>query len=521
MATTILEVSTFSKIPSFVPQGVLYLTQDTSDLYIGTGSSIGPAVSFVAGGGSSTGIASVFDVRVYGADPTGVADSSSAFNAALAAAYAAKGGTVYFPTGTYKIASQINIPNDGSTAFNNSPLQPSIRITGSASSGGLIPGGGSTPVPFDGGPAYGGSVLNLTNNSAQAKICSFGTGPLEIDHLTLVDTTTDSASFIFVSNTTLNIHDVSFLGTHVGSAAVNDAIVLGGTSVTASGSFNAPFQGYGAIITHCYFENIKRAVVGQVDCNSVFISENTIWSSCGNTTGGAIELGAAGISTNHGNFVSHNLFECTWYKYGIVIVGQYNKLLHNDFWDTGASFTAGILIGGQNNMVAGGITNNQSNTTKPYFLENNSSLLSNVYIGDGFDPSSFPVIATSLGATAVNISPGQALKVDPANASSVIPCAVTDTVGGIAVGICVNITGPVGGGKSVYVASHGNILSSSPYAPVLGTGTISLGQFVVVDTTTAGRVMGTSTYTPGTVIGICTQAQNTVGQKVGVLLGLR
>lgn len=48
----IKEVSTFSRIPAFVPFGVLYYTQDTNDLYIGTGTSVGPAVSFVAGGGA-------------------------------------------------------------------------------------------------------------------------------------------------------------------------------------------------------------------------------------------------------------------------------------------------------------------------------------------------------------------------------------------------------------------------------------------------------------------------------------
>lgn len=52
MATAINEVSTFSKIPSFVPFGVLYFTQDTADLYIGTGSSNGPAVEAISGGSS-------------------------------------------------------------------------------------------------------------------------------------------------------------------------------------------------------------------------------------------------------------------------------------------------------------------------------------------------------------------------------------------------------------------------------------------------------------------------------------
>lgn len=49
--TKIKQVSTFAKIPAFVPFGVLYFTQDTSDLYIGTGSSTGAAVNFISGGG--------------------------------------------------------------------------------------------------------------------------------------------------------------------------------------------------------------------------------------------------------------------------------------------------------------------------------------------------------------------------------------------------------------------------------------------------------------------------------------
>jgi hypothetical protein len=56
MAIAILDVPTFSNIPSFVPFGVLYYTQDTADLYIGTGSSSGPAVNFIAGGGGDVRI---------------------------------------------------------------------------------------------------------------------------------------------------------------------------------------------------------------------------------------------------------------------------------------------------------------------------------------------------------------------------------------------------------------------------------------------------------------------------------
>jgi hypothetical protein len=61
--TVIQEVSTFSKIPNFVPFGVLYLTQDTLDLYIGTGASTGPAVTFISGGGGSSPAGSAGDIQ--------------------------------------------------------------------------------------------------------------------------------------------------------------------------------------------------------------------------------------------------------------------------------------------------------------------------------------------------------------------------------------------------------------------------------------------------------------------------
>jgi hypothetical protein len=51
----ILEASTFSNIPCFVPRGVLWYTVDTDLLYIGTGisnSSGSPGVTLIGGGGT-------------------------------------------------------------------------------------------------------------------------------------------------------------------------------------------------------------------------------------------------------------------------------------------------------------------------------------------------------------------------------------------------------------------------------------------------------------------------------------
>lgn len=66
MATTILEVPTFSAIPSFVPLGTLYFTRDTLDIYVGTGSSVGPAVTFVAGGGVSAATPNLLQISTAG-----------------------------------------------------------------------------------------------------------------------------------------------------------------------------------------------------------------------------------------------------------------------------------------------------------------------------------------------------------------------------------------------------------------------------------------------------------------------
>lgn len=51
----------------------------------------------------------VFNPLDYGADPTGVADSSTAIQAAIDAAYNAGGGEVFFPAGRYRIANTLKI----------------------------------------------------------------------------------------------------------------------------------------------------------------------------------------------------------------------------------------------------------------------------------------------------------------------------------------------------------------------------------------------------------------------------
>lgn len=119
----------------------------------------------------------------------------------------------------------------------------------------------------------------------------------------------------------------------------------------------------------------------------------------------------------------------------------------------------------------------------------------------------FSAVSTS-GVTA-----GNPVKLDTGNANQVNPTVTTDTGAGIPVGIAIVTTGA---SSPTYIATNGQVAT-----PVLGTGTCAIAQFVIVDTTTNGRVKCTSTFTAGTVIGKALQAQSTVGNALNVLVQLQ
>jgi hypothetical protein len=112
-----------------------------------------------------------------------------------------------------------------------------------------------------------------------------------------------------------------------------------------------------------------------------------------------------------------------------------------------------------------------------------------------------------------SLTAGQVVKLDTANANAVVVATTTDTAAGIPIGIVANSPGAA---ANAYVVVKGMIIT-----PLLGTGTCSIGNFVIVDTTTNGRVKCTGTYTAGTIIGYATAAQSTVGSAVKVLVDLK
>jgi hypothetical protein len=127
------------------------------------------------------------------------------------------------------------------------------------------------------------------------------------------------------------------------------------------------------------------------------------------------------------------------------------------------------------------------------------------------------LVSTAAITTAANLGSGLQsaavpVKADTSNANQFVVTTTSDTGAGVVIGVLSNT--PAAG-------ALGNIVTSGVVPMVLGTGTAAIGNFVIVDTTTTGRVKCTGTYTAGTVIGVAMSAQSSVGSNFNVMVNLR
>jgi hypothetical protein len=282
----------------------------------------------------------VFNVKAYGAKGDGATDDTSSVNAAFAAAYAAGGGSIYFPPGVYLIAGELVVPNDGA----GQPRQPPYTLLGTGMG---VDGRWATPQS-------NGSTLILTEaTNPVGKIDTRGSGYLEISGISFKDTGSDSVPFIHSTNTTLHVHDCSFTSSQTGTANVQDAIVLGGNNPAHvyTADSDAVFSGYGTTIERNFFAQIRHAVVGNTYVNGVQVVNNTVGQGSGSSTAGDapfIFIGhGAGSSANAGDVVFGNLIEMTGYYYGVRL-DQYDEnftMWGNNAYDGGSNSTATYYLG--------------------------------------------------------------------------------------------------------------------------------------------------------------------------------
>ena len=101
------------------------------------------------------------------------------------------------------------------------------------------------------------------------------------------DTNSDNFLFIHTTNTTLNIHDVDFVGNFncFQTSCTQNAIVLGGASTTGKTSDpDDAFQGYGTIISNNDFQYLSTIVQFGYAANGVEVDFNKVEGNCGSST---------------------------------------------------------------------------------------------------------------------------------------------------------------------------------------------------------------------------------------------
>lgn len=297
-----------------------------------------PTTPFVATGTTTARnapdrAADFLSVLDFGAACDGTTDDTAAFNAAIAAAMTS-GKELRIPERTCLILGQLWLPNDGATP----PKQKPLRIVGT----------GPTWSGRGAQAANGGSVLDMRYSGAYGKLLTTGLGLLEVAGLTFVDGAGTTTPWIYTTNTTLNVHGNSFIGSKNNLLCDQDAIILGGTvGVEGQGDPSHGFQGYGTTIWGNYFNRVRRAVYGRTFCNATVVRDNTVWSSSGsNLAGGAaIEFDSVGGQTATGNNITGNLIEATYYAYGVKLgSASQNVIVGNSCYDAVGNTLASVRL---------------------------------------------------------------------------------------------------------------------------------------------------------------------------------
>lgn len=540
MPASVLEVPTLSFIPQFVPFGVLYYTQDTGNIYVGTGSSDPPNVELVASGGTPGGFSG--DIQYNNAGQFG--GSAATIDAPGNISALSVNATNGFQVAT--LATTGNYLRGNGTNFISSPIQA-----------------GDVPTPS--------IKWSDLQNATAALTLSNGNNGTELDHT--------SAVTIAVKNTTLSTSATSqsspivrLSGTYwTGAASAEDNwtiqdVVANGTNgsstltFTHSGSSGAPTAVFPAGTAGNASLAVGSATTGfwQVNSNTLGIQFTNV-----NGGGGAIQLysgstnawqltyapssGFTQLVSNTANIVTGIVGNLTTLsgRSGVCLgnpalagtsAGTQHCVSIGDLTTNSGALCQFTPTSGATNFVALSVnpTINQTGTSsgnytallvsaKETSLKGTTNNLLDLQAGAAGTTSKFRVdnsgnaiavggYALSLVATST-ISSVSPVKADTSNANQVVVTSTTDTGPGIVVGVCIN---------NPNAGANGVILTNGIAPMVLGTGTVSIGNFIIVDTTTNGRVKATTSYPPpGSLIGIAMAAQSTVGNSFNVAVSLR
>lgn len=205
------------------------------------------------------------NVLDYGADNTGVASSVSAFNAALAL-----GGTVYVPSGTYKLNSQVTVNVDNTTLF----LAANVTLTLSG-------------VVAQQSPIFGNQITVTANNCAVV-----GSGPSSLLQLS----GSQANALGIVHHSGFMVKDLMVDGGKSTTSAIADDTFGSGISIicTADGGTTTDVN---ATVDNCTVRNCVQYgfnIYGN-QANGIKITNCNIYSN--GKAGDALSVGAGIVST--------------------------------------------------------------------------------------------------------------------------------------------------------------------------------------------------------------------------------
>jgi hypothetical protein len=203
---------------------------------------------------SAAEVGSPVSVKDYGAQGDGSTDDTSSIQAAINAVGAAGGGTVYFPSGTYKITTTLFVRYNGVTLAGDSEGSTTIGAgTDFVGSGGSIP---NTMVQFNDHTAAG-KLFHLGMRDLTINSIAFTAGPGSNPEVTCLF----HANWVHY----MNVERCTFYGASTGSDGI-------GALLTAVGpAFSEEFSMLNSF-TDCEFtynyHGMKFGVTGQGSINA-------------------------------------------------------------------------------------------------------------------------------------------------------------------------------------------------------------------------------------------------------------
>lgn len=284
-----------------------------------------------AGGCTAAGANCVgwYNIVSYGADPTGVADSTSAIASAVAAAVSGGGGTVYAPCGVYSVSSmtltanyKLNFFGDGSYCTKFIPSTVSGNFFNVNASSAVLRG--FSIVPSSGMPAGSDGVYinagfvyldDVHMYGAGAGTSNYWVNGIHLEANSAYQATINNTLVTGASNAllqvgngpitvTISIHSPGVVTWSNHGRIANEPIIFGTTGALPSGlTAGTTYYVVGSSITTNSFEVSATPSGSAINTTGTQSGTQTAWSGAQTATGVVNNLQAACGSSSPGNGV--------------------------------------------------------------------------------------------------------------------------------------------------------------------------------------------------------------------------